>query len=67
MCCILQHVDYKNSTVCGYLKIQGLTEVQLYSPVVVIQSILNCAFTRNGVNSNLYDVSHNNGIYSSWF
>ena len=23
----LQHVDYENSTICGYLKIQGLTDV----------------------------------------
>ncbi len=23
-----QHVDYENSTVCGYLRIQGLTEVR---------------------------------------
>ena len=24
---LLQHVDYENSTICGYLKIQGLTDV----------------------------------------
>ena len=29
----MQHVDYDNSTVCGYLKIQGLTDVGLFVPV----------------------------------
>ena len=50
MCLPPQHVDYENSTVCGYLKIQGLTEVRKsleLSQVVgfnskIIHNIIHC-------------------------
>lgn len=32
----MQHVDYENCNVCGYLKIQGLTEVCAQSEVYIV-------------------------------